>query len=182
MLSDLTVPSAVALGMFDGMHIGHQKVVQTAVRIALKENWQSVVYTFENHPRAMFSKAPAPLMSAEERRRAMLSLGVEHVDMVPFDMEMARLTPEEFIEMLARRYRLGALVAGSDYTFGHKGAGTVETLRLLAPRFGYQFSEVPFVTLAGEKVSSTRIREALAMGCTDLARRMLGADAGIDPR
>ncbi len=170
----LTMPSAVALGMFDGMHIGHRRVISRTVEIAKEQGWQSVVYTFSNHPRSVFAQAPEPLMDAVQREAVMRSLGVERVDMVTFDREMAALSPEAFLESLTARYRLCAIVCGSDYTFGCKGAGNVDLLRELAPRFGYSLYVVPFVMLEGEKVSSTRIREALSRGNSELADKMLG--------
>ena len=176
------MPSAVALGMFDGMHIGHQRVIAQAVELARHKGWQSVVYTFANHPRSVFAQAPAPLMTAGERRAAMLTLGVDQVDMVTFDKRMAELSPEAFLQQLADRYQLKALVAGSDYTFGYKGMGTVETLSEMQERYGYQLWVVPFVMLEGEKVSSTRIREALKRGESALAAQMLGKGEARSPQ
>lgn len=170
------MPSAVALGMFDGMHIGHRQVIAQAVAMARENGWQSVVYTFENHPRSVYAQPPQQLMSAQERRAAMLDMGVDRVDMVHFDMQMARTTPQAFLDELAQRYQLKALVAGSDYTFGYKGLGTVQTLREMEPRYGYILQVVPFVMLEGEKVSSTRIRQALDRGERALADQMLGKE------
>lgn len=168
------MPSAVALGMFDGMHIGHRQVIARAVELAKAHGWQSVVYTFANHPRSVFGQAPLPLMSAQERRQAMLDMGVDRVDMVTFDRTMAETTPRAFLDELAARYDLKALVCGSDYTFGYKGQGTVGTLESMQGRYGYHLYVVPFVMLEGEKVSSTRIRQALERGESALAAQMLG--------
>ncbi|MDO4547869.1 MAG: hypothetical protein Q4D04_07225 [Clostridia bacterium] len=168
------VPSVIALGMFDGMHIGHRAVINKAVSIAGEHAWQSVAYTFMNHPRSVFAEAPELLMDAEKKRATMMEMGIDVVDMVKFDKTIASMSPMEFIEDLANRYDIKVLVAGSDFTFGYKGQGTIETFREYAGVYGYEVCEVPFVMLAGEKVSSTRIRNALAHGEREVAEIMLG--------
>lgn len=173
-MTDARRPYAVALGMFDGMHIGHRQVIDQAVMLASARGWASAVYTFENHPSSVFAQAPTPLMTSAQRRQAMLQRGVDVVDMVHFDRAMAALEPRDFLKMLCARYDVRAVVVGSDYTYGHLGKGTVDTLRRDSPDFGFEVHEVPFVMLAGEKVSSTRIRAALDSGNTALAHEMLG--------
>lgn len=169
-------PSVVALGMFDGVHVGHQALVRKAVSLARNHGWRSVVYTFENHPRSVFSVAPALIMDAETRRAALYALGVDQVDMVRFTKELAEMSPEDFLKMLVGRYNVRAVVAGKDFTFGFKGEGTTETLRTLGERMGFEVYEMPDVVLDGEKVSSTRIRAALENGDDALAARMLGRE------
>lgn len=167
-------PCVVALGMFDGVHIGHQALVRQAVEIARNRNWCAVVYTFINHPRSVFGQSPAPLMEPEERRTALLALGADRVDMVPFTNALAGKSPRAFLEMLMKRYNVQAVVAGTDFTFGHHGAGNIETLRSMGTVMGFEVYETPVVLLDGEKVSSTRIRTAKQHGDEDLAGRMLG--------
>ncbi len=167
-------PSVVALGMFDGVHIGHQALVKQAVSIARNHGWYSVVYTFENHPRSVFGQAPALLMDAATRRAALYALGADRVDMVKFTRTLAEKTPRAFLELLTSRYDVRAVVAGKDFTFGHKGTGDIEALRALGAEMGFEVCEMPVVLLDGEKVSSTRIRTALQDGDEDLAARMLG--------
>lgn len=170
----LKEPTVLALGMFDGLHIGHQAVLLKTVCVAREQNAHSAVYTFANHPRGVFAQAPKLLMTPEERANGMKALGIEHVDMVVFDRAMAELSPEAFVASLCARYNLRAVVAGSDYTFGHFGAGNMNTLRALGAASGFAVYEVPFVSLDGEKVSSTRVREALAKGDVSLAMALLG--------
>ena len=169
-------PCVVALGMFDGVHIGHQALVKQAVELARNRNWCAVVYTFENHPRSVFGMAPAPLMEPEARRMALSALGVDRVDMVRFTKTLAAKSPREFLKMLKSRYDVKAVVAGADFTFGHKGAGNLDTLRSLGMEMGFEVYETPVVRMDGEKVSSTRIRAARQLGDEALANRMLGCD------
>jgi riboflavin kinase/FMN adenylyltransferase len=160
--------------MFDGVHIGHQALVRQAVLIARNNLWRAVVYTFENHPRSVFGQAPEPLMDSGARRAALYRLGADQVDMVKFTKALAEKSPRAFLEMLKARYDVRAVVAGADFTFGHRGAGNIETLRSLGAEMGFQVYETPVVLMNGEKVSSTRIREAMQRGDDDLAERMLG--------
>jgi len=172
--SCLGQPAVVALGMFDGVHIGHQALVRQAVEIARNNGWRCVVYTFENHPRSVIGMAPAPLMDASARREALLALGVDCVDMVKFTKSFGEKSPRAFLKLLTSRYDVRAVVAGVDFTFGHRGAGNIETLRSLGAEMGFTVCEMPVVLLDGEKVSSTRVRAALQSGDVALAARMLG--------
>ena len=176
MSQSIKQPSVVALGTFDGMHIGHRQVIGQAVEVAHAHGCKAVVFTFENHPRSIYGRAPAMLMTADERRQAMQALGVDTVDMVHFDREMAEMSPRAFLDTLRARYDVRAVVAGSDFTFGYKGAGTIDTLHQEGQALGFDVYEVEFVMLDGQKVSSTRIRNALAHGETTLARIMLGTN------
>jgi riboflavin kinase/FMN adenylyltransferase len=168
------IPCVVALGTFDGVHIGHQALIRQAVTLARKHGWRSVVYTFENHPRGIYDKMPVLLMDAATRKAALYGLGVDRVDMVKFTKTLAERSAEAFIKRLTAKYGVRAIVAGSDFTFGYKGAGTLDTLRSLGARLGFEVYETPDVLLDGEKVSSTRIRQALEHGDVRAAAKMLG--------
>ena len=165
--------SVVALGMFDGMHIGHRCVIARAVEIAHEMNLKSVVYTFSNHPRAIYDTAPREIMSVEQRRHVMLEMGVDTVDMVLFDRVFSELSPEAFLKQIIERHDVRVIVAGSDFTFGYKGQGTVDTLRAFSKTLGFCVCVVPFVMLDGEKVSSTRIRKAMEAGDAELAKKLM---------
>lgn len=166
--------AVVALGTFDGVHIGHQSLVRRAVDIARSRGWRSVVYTFENHPRSVTGMAPTLLMDASARREALRTLGVDCVDMVKFTKSFGEKSPRAFLKLLTARYDVRSVVAGVDFTFGHRGSGSIETLRALGAEMGFEVFEMPVVLLDGEKVSSTRIRAALQNGDEALAARMLG--------
>jgi riboflavin kinase/FMN adenylyltransferase len=113
-------------------------------------------------------------MDAETRRAALHQLGADRVDMVKFTKALADKSPRAFMKLLTGRYDVRAVVAGVDFTFGHRGAGTIGTLRALGSEMGFEVFETPVVLLDGEKVSSTRIRAALERGDDNLAARMLG--------
>lgn len=169
-------PCVVALGMFDGVHVGHQALIRQAVEIARNRDWCCVVYTFENHPRSVFGQVPALLMDPATRQAALYALGVDRVEMVKFTKTLAGKSPRAFMKMLASRYNVRAVVAGRDFTFGHRGAGNIKALKVLGEEMGFEVYEMPVVLMNGEKVSSTRIRNALQNGDVDLAARMLGRD------
>lgn len=166
--------SVVALGMFDGVHIGHQELIRQAITIAHEGGWRCVVYTFKNHPRSVYDRAPRQLMDAATRRAALYALGVDQVDMVDFTKELAERSPEAFIDWLTDRYLVKAVVAGRDFTFGYKGLGTIDTLRALGAARGFTVHETGDVMMDGVKVSSTRIRAAIQNGQSQLAAKMLG--------
>ena len=161
---DKAAARVIALGTFDGLHSGHQAVIRTCIELAREKGLESAVYTFIENPKSLFGTAPLPLMTPEEKRQGLYSLGVQQVFEVHFTRELAALTPEEFMQMLIREYAPAALVAGEDYTFGAHAGGTTQTLRELCAANDIQAVIVPLVTLDGEKISSTRIRNAIKSG------------------
>ena len=168
-------PAVVALGMFDGVHIGHQKLIQTAVAAARRLQAIPAVYTFSNHPLSVLGGRPRLLTDTQTRRELLLQAGAEDVELAVFDAALAHSTPEEFLEQLMRRWRIAGLVAGYNFTFGDKAAGTSETLRALAGAHGFETIILPPVSAEGEPVSSTRIRGLLERkGNIESANRLLG--------
>lgn len=170
--------AAVAIGNFDGVHLGHQSVLALARAAAAEHGAAFGVITFEPHPRAFFNPA-APcfrLMSAEARARRLQKLGVEQLYELPFDARLAALSPEDFAaEVLRDGLGVCHLVAGEDFRFGHDRSGDVETLRRLGARMGFAVTPAPLVShQAGDDLSSTAIRAALADGRPEVAARMLG--------
>ena len=162
----------ICLGMFDGVHAGHQALIREAVRMAAGER-PVVAFTFSNHPAELFSGQVSCLSRNAQRERWLKENGADEVWMVPFTREFAALSPETFLtELLSRRPAAG-LVAGFNYTFGAGGAGTAGTLFRFGEKLGYRASIVPPVMFEGEPVSSTRIREALRAGRLEKAEEML---------
>lgn len=165
--------SVIALGVFDGMHAGHRMLLDETVKIAKQNHWQSVVYTFSNHPRSIFGVAPDLLSTNEEKRRDMQKIGIDQVCMEFFDEKMSRMLPREFIIYLCEKFNIGAVVTGFNYTFGYRGEGNTDLLKELGKEFDFQVSVVPEVTIDGVSASSSNIREAIQMGDVKLAGKLL---------
>ena len=160
-------PAVIALGMFDGVHLGHRTLLQCAVETAKECHAHSVAYTFSNHPRSVFAQAPKLLSTETERRDCIKKLGLDCVQMEVFDKETAMLSPEAFVERLQEQYEVRALVIGFNYTFGQGGKGTPETLRALGKMHSFDVHVLAPVLFKGDTVSSTRIRQLVTTG--DLA-------------
>jgi len=171
--------TVIALGMFDGMHLGHRALIGRAAEIARREGLQSMVYTFENHPGGLFGAGVPLLSTPAERRKAIGDMGIDRVEFAVFDRAMAEMPPEDFAAMLAEQYRPHTLVAGFNYTFGHKAAGTVADLRAFGARYGFAVHREEPVMDEGQPVSSTRIRAMLLDGDAEGAARLLGRPYGF---
>jgi len=167
-------PAVVALGMFDGVHLGHQELIKTASAFAKEQNACCCVYTFLNHPSAMLGRSVPLLTTPEERYVQLLRYGAEEVRMEPFDGYMMQMSPEGFVDHLNAIWDLHGVVTGFNYTFGARGIGTSETMRRFGQERGFSVHVVPSVQLRGATVSSTRIRGVLRDGDVKIARRLLG--------
>ena len=166
-------PAVVALGMFDGVHLGHRALMSRLQEEAKLLHAIPAVYTFSNHPLEVLGGNVRLLSGIRERNMLLRSLGVEELESVPFTREMAALSPEAFVDLLSAKWDVRGLVVGYNYTCGDRGAGTPETLREIGKRRGFSVSVVEPVLLEGEPVSSTRIREAVERGDITLANRLL---------
>lgn len=171
-----TEASVLALGMFDGVHIGHQALFKRARKLADKQGVPMVVMTFDRHPLSLIAPALAPpmLTSAEERMRLIEAQGADVVCVSPFTTQLRDMAPEAFVQLLVERWRPRAVVIGYNYHFGRHGAGTFETMRALGKAFGFEVVVVPEVRLHSETVSSTRVRQLLNRGDTAEAEKLLG--------
>lgn len=167
----------VGLGNFDGVHIGHQKLISELVELAGEMDGTPAVFTFHPHPLAVLKPENGPplLLSQESKQKLIARLGVEVLLLIPFDIIFASLSPEEFIRNILYE-ELGArgVVVGYNYTFGHRGRGTPALLEEYAPSFGYRVKVVPPVTLDGQVVSSTLIRGLLKKGEVTEVAKYLG--------
>jgi riboflavin kinase/FMN adenylyltransferase len=177
-------PRAVAIGVFDGLHIGHRAIVERA-RVAADElGGPSLVLTFEPTPKEFFSPADAPprLTRFRERFEQLRALGVDELFCAKFGA-VRDLTPRDFIdELLIESLSARHVVVGDDFRFGADRSGTLAELRAHGRRHGLAVTEVPPVFCNGERVSSTAIRQALKAGDLDAARAMLGRDYSISGR
>ncbi|MBR5947321.1 MAG: bifunctional riboflavin kinase/FAD synthetase [Clostridia bacterium] len=166
--------TVLALGMFDGMHIGHKKLIDTAVLLAAKYGHEPAVFTFANHPQKLFGAKVARLCSNEERLAIMQKLGAKRIEQVEFTRELSSLSPEKFMDMLIEKMQPHTLVAGFNYTFGKNKSGNTDLLTKLAIKNGIGAAVIPPVNFANKPVSSTRIRELIEKGDVQNAQLMLG--------
>lgn len=171
----------VALGMFDGVHIGHQSLIRAAARLAKEMGGECIVCTFDRHPLSVLfpERAPEPLLSLDENLKKFELLGADIALVKPFTKEFAAMAPEDYIRLLTDKLRAKAIVAGENYTFGCQGRGNADMIRRLAGDYGYRAEIVPPVKDEDGMVSSTRIRALLREGKADYARRLMDID-GID--
>jgi riboflavin kinase/FMN adenylyltransferase len=164
--------ASAAMGNFDGLHLGHQAVIDAA-----RPHGPLGVVTFEPHPREFFAPAGPPfrLMNAEARTNRLAKLGVARLFQLPFDAALAALSPEDFVDtVLHRGLGLAHVVVGADFRFGKGRAGTAEDLAALAGRHGLGVTVAPLLEHSGRPISSTAIREALRAGDPRAAAQMLG--------
>ena len=175
--------AAAAIGNFDGVHLGHQAVIDAARQIAKDGGAPLGIVTFEPHPREVFAPKAPPfrLMNAETRSHRLEKLGVDCLYELPFDQNLAGLTPEAFAqEVVADGLGLAHVVVGEDFRFGKARAGNVHDLEAFGTRMGFGVSTLPLVESDGGEVSSTGIRRALTDGRPRDAAAMLGHWHRID--
>jgi riboflavin kinase/FMN adenylyltransferase len=180
----LDVPaSAVTIGFFDGVHLGHQMVLNRAVEEASVRGTPSVAVTFDRHPREVFAPGTEPkLLTTLERKAALIGdLGLDVLVVLEFTEEFARWTPEEFVSnVLVDGVRAASTVVGSNFTFGHKAAGTLATLHELGSANGFVVEGMALLERAGRRVSSSSVREALAQGDLTWPAVALGRRFAVD--
>nr|WP_325185239.1 riboflavin biosynthesis protein RibF [uncultured Oscillibacter sp.] len=167
----------IALGFFDGVHLGHAALLRRAAEAAGPRDATPAVFTFDRPPKEVVTGVPCPLINSPEDRRELVSrlYGIREVIMAPFDREMMTTSWEDFItEILVGRYHAVHLVAGHDHRFGHKNAGTPELLQAKCAQLGLGCDIIPKVEVGGITVSSTYIRRLLELGQVERAAQFLG--------
>ncbi len=169
----ISVPTAIALGYFDGVHLGHRRVIEAAVEYATENKIKSAVFTFGDQKGNSKKSASGTLYSEKHRVGLLKGLGADFVIMPDFS-DFASLSPSEFVLLLKERFGACALFCGEDYRFGKGAAGNSYTLRELCNENGLELSVLPKVTMLGEDISASRIKEALLSGDVMLANRLLG--------
>jgi riboflavin kinase/FMN adenylyltransferase len=168
--------SALTIGVFDGVHLGHRHLIGNLVREAAGTSRLSVVLTFENHPTTVLKhSAQRPLlMDLDDRIGALKQLGVDIVVPVTFDKDLSRLSAEQFLMKMGDRLRMRSLIVGPDFSMGHNRDGTAETLSTLSRTLGFSFHVVDPLIDGQHMVKSTAIRKLVAAGDVGGASRMLG--------
>ena len=167
----------IGLGNFDGVHIGHQKLIFDLVAMARDINGTPAVFTFHPHPLAVLKpdSCPPQLLSQEYKKKIFARLGVKILLTVPFNLKLAGLAPEEFVRtILSEEIGVRGVVVGYNYTFGHRGKGTPDLLKQLSQIYNYQLRVVQPVMVEGQAVSSTLIRNLIKLGDVFEAAKFLG--------
>jgi len=170
-------PCAMTVGNFDGLHLGHQRILRRVIEMARAEGWRSAVLTFDPHPTKLVAPQNTPplLTTPETRARLMEEMGIDEILIVPFDSQIAHLPPEDFArEILVNKLKSRAIFVGENFRFGFKAAGDTQLLEALGDKYSFETEIIPTVSCRGRKISSTEIRRAIGSGAVSQAWRMLG--------
>lgn len=170
-------PLALSLGMFDGVHLGHQSIISELKRIASEKNLESAVLTFWPHPRLIFNpNEDLKLLNTLEEKAALLeNFGIENLFLKSFDEEFRNLTGEEFVkQILVEKLNIKHLIVGHDHVFGKNRSGDFQLLEKLAPELGFGVEQMEAVNIYNNNISSTKVRNALLEGNIKEANLMLG--------
>ena len=168
--------TAVALGTFDGVHIGHQSIIQRAMNLAKAHKLVSVVYTFSNHPLEQIAPDKVPMQIGDNISKAdiLKAMGVQMLVNVAFNEKLCRQSPEAFIDELCRSLNPHYLVTGPNFSFGAKAKGNPRMLLRMGEEYGFQAEVGQAVQLDGRMVSSTRIRSLIEAGDLEKTNEYLG--------
>jgi len=169
-------PSAVTIGVFDGVHRGHQHLVGSLIERARADGLAAVALTFNPHPRAVLRPgfAVTYLTSLEERVELLQGLGLDAVGVLAFTSELAQLSPRDFLALLVDELQMRLLMVGPDFALGRNRAGTITVMRQVGEELGFRVEVAPLLTEDDEKVGSSSIRQALTDGDVSRVRRLLG--------
>lgn len=181
--ANISRPTVLTLGVFDGLHLGHQRIMQTVVERAKAANAAATALTFDPHPRAVLHPESAPplLQTLDQRLAAFEVLGIEQAIVIQFNREFAAQDAETFLaETVAERLHAKEVYLGKGFAFGKNRGGNIELLRKMSRDLGFFADEVPEVRLRDERISSSKIRELLAAGKVNKARKMLGRPYGVE--
>jgi riboflavin kinase/FMN adenylyltransferase len=182
---EIKTPTIVTFGVFDGLHLGHQTIMNRVVERARATGFAATVVTFEPHPRAVLHPESAPplLHTFEQKMEAMERLGIEQVVVLKFTEELAKESAEDFLlQTIFGRLNAQEVYLGKGFAFGKNRAGNFELLKAIAERLHRRADEVPELVMRGRRVSSTAIRKLLHEGRINFARRMLGRPYGVESR
>jgi len=181
--ADILRPTVLTLGVFDGLHLGHQFIMKTVVDRARAAGATPTVITFEPHPRAVLHPESAPplLQTFDQKIEALGLLGIEQTIVIHFDKAFSEIRAEDFLrDVVVERLQAREIYLGRGFFFGHNREGNIHLLRKISDRLGFLADEVPEVQIRGARVSSSRIRDLILRGRINLARRMLGRPYGVE--
>lgn len=171
-------PLCLALGNFDGVHVGHQQLIKECVDFAKENNGTAAAYIFDPHPALVIkpSQAPRLLVTAKHKAELLAALGLDLLIYADFTTQVAKISPQDFVRhILVEKLHVQQVVVGFNYSFGFRGAGTPDLLKELGDQFGFKTIIVEPVQRNGRVVSSSAIRQALEEGNIELAADMLGS-------
>ena len=168
--------SLVAIGVFDGVHLGHKYLISQLKELAAQQGYSSVVVTFDKHPQEVLQPNSQPpfLTDAAEKAELLSKEGVDAIIVLNFTAELARLSARDFVEVLRSKLRMRGLVMGPDFALGRQGEGSIPVLRKLGEELGFIVTAIPPVRKNGDTVSSTAIRQAMADGDMEKVQRLMG--------
>lgn len=181
-LSELPGPLVLAIGVFDGVHLGHRAVIERALADARAAGGHAVAVTFDPHPARVLRPDQSPLLLTciRHKQQIIAALGVEHLLIIPFDDELAATEPAQFIRKIATAANpLRQICVGENWAFGKGRAGNIALLKTLGASLGFNAVGIPDVQLDGRTVSSTAIRTAVQAGDLATAAKLLGRDFSI---
>ncbi|HKV33314.1 MAG TPA: bifunctional riboflavin kinase/FAD synthetase [Pyrinomonadaceae bacterium] len=183
--AEILRPTVLTLGVFDGLHLGHQLIMKTVVERARETGAVPTVITFDPHPRAVLHPESAPplLQTFDQKVEGFGVLGIEQTIVVRFTKDFSNVSARDFInDVVMDRLHAREVYLGKGFAFGHNREGNIELLKRLGAELSFIAGEVPEVRFRGQRVSSSKIRELLARGQVNLARRMLGRPYGVEGR
>lgn len=175
-------PSCVALGNFDGVHVGHRQLIESAVKKAKEKGLASAVFTFSNHPKSLIpgAKPVKNIVYREEKEALIEVLGVDYCFNFAFTKEIMTMPPEAFVKtFLHDMMNAKEVFCGFNYHFGYKGEGDTKMLRILGAKYGFHVNEVKAVSIDGDVVSSTLIRNMIMAGEMEECSKYLGRNYDI---
>jgi riboflavin kinase/FMN adenylyltransferase len=183
--AEIQRPTVLTLGVFDGLHLGHQLIMRTVVERAHFLEAIPTAITFDPHPRAVLHPQSSPplLQTLDQKVEGFGVLGIEQTIVVRFTEEFSTIQAKDFLQdVVMDRLHAREVYLGRGFAFGHNREGNIELLRRLSQEMGFVAGEVPEVGLRGQRVSSSKIRQLLAQGKVNMARRMLGRPYGVEGR
>jgi riboflavin kinase/FMN adenylyltransferase len=176
-------PCAITIGNFDGVHAGHRKILRRVAALAREEGWKAAALTFDPHPAKLLTPVSAPrlLTTLDRRARMMLEQGIDEILILPFTLEVAALTPEEFVrEILVDKLGARAVLVGANFHFGKRATGDAGTLEQLGERYSFETDILAPVVWRKRVISSSEIRRLVEAGDVSTACRMLSRPHSLD--
>lgn len=163
--------NVACIGYFDGVHKGHQLLINETVKIAKQKNLKAYLITFDPDPTIVINKKDNEQLNTYKRRKRLFeSFGIEGIIIIPFDEKMMKMSKDDFCQKILKKLNIDTLICGEDFSFGYKGEGKAKDLKLL----NINVIIIKALNYYGKKISSTRIKKAIKDGNYQLANKMLG--------